>query len=211
MDLDGHADIEQALERVGELLAADGHAFAIVILGGAALNLLGLVERATADVDILAFAALARPGDERPGELREPPEPMPEALSDAARLVARDMGLDEHWLNTGPALQWRAGLPPGLGRRVRWRRFAALWVGAVDRYDLIFFKLFAAADAVGPRSVHYRDLLALAPTPEELDAAAAWVATQDASPDFSRVLAKVVDQVRRDLGIDDGSGTGRAR
>jgi|SRR5215208_3773234 len=208
MDLKGHADIEQALQRVGELLAAEGHAFAIVILGGAALNLLRLVERSTTDVDILAFA---RPTDERPGELQKPPEPLPDALRDAARIVARDMGLDEGWLNTGPALQWRAGLPPGLGRRVHWRRFAALWVGAVDRYDLIFFKLFAAADSAGPRSVHYRDLLALAPNAEEIDAAADWVATQDASPDFSRVLAGVVDHVRRDLEINDGTDTGRAR
>jgi len=115
MGLKGHADIEQALQRVGELLAAEGHAFAIVILGGAALNLLRLVERSTTDVDILAFA---RPTDERPGELQKPPEPLPDALRDAARIVARDMGLDEGWLNTGPALQWRAGLPPGLGRRV---------------------------------------------------------------------------------------------
>jgi hypothetical protein len=124
---------------------------------------------------------------------------MPEPLERAARTVARDLELDPAWLNTGPALQWRAGLPPGLARRVEWRRYAALWVGVVDRYDLIFFKLFAAADSSGTGSVHYQDLLALRPSAEELEAAAAWVRTQDASPEFANVLDRVVTHVRTDL------------
>jgi hypothetical protein len=208
MDLQSDSDVETALQRVGELLDADGHAYAIVILGGAALNLLGIVQRPTTDVDILAFA---NPKTPQPTALRRPPEPMPEALLRAARIVARDMTLDEEWLNTGPALQWRAGLPPGLARRVHWRRYAALWVGITNRYDLIFFKLFAAADSTGPVSVHYRDLLALAPAREELEAAAAWVETQDASPAFTLGLGKVVKHVRKDLGFDDATGAGRTR
>jgi hypothetical protein len=184
---------------VGELLAAEGYAYAVTILGGAALNLLGIVARTTADVDILAFATPGAGTAPDPATLREPPEPMPEPLARAARSVARDLGLDPHWLNTGPALQWRTGLPPGLERRVHWRRYDALWVGVVDRYDLVFFKLFAATDSAGPRSVHYQDLLALRPSAAELDAAAAWVRTQDASPEFADILQRVVAHVRTDL------------
>jgi hypothetical protein len=44
--LDGN-DIENALQAVGELLAADGHRLGIVVHGGAALSLLGIVDRAT--------------------------------------------------------------------------------------------------------------------------------------------------------------------
>jgi hypothetical protein len=121
------------------------------------------------------------------------------------------MALDEDWLHTGPALQWRAGRPPGLEGRVHWRRYSALWVGVLDQHDLIFFKLFAAADSSGPASVHYRDLLALAPTASELDEAAAWVATQDASPEFATVLRKVVEHVRSDLELDDGASRRRPR
>ncbi|MGQ0648143.1 MAG: hypothetical protein ACT4P7_11265 [Gemmatimonadaceae bacterium] len=207
MDLDP-SDLEQALRRVGELLDAVDEHYAIVILGGAALNLLGIVPRPTTDVDILAFA---RPATPVPIGMREPPDPLPTGLVRAARIVARDMALDENWLNAGAALQWRAGLPPGLEGRVHWRRFAALWVGVVARHDLIFFKLFAAADSTGPASVHYRDLLALAPSSTELDQAAAWVATQDASPDFPTVLRTVVDHVRSDLGLDDGASRRRPR
>lgn len=202
MDLTGSGDIDEALTLVGELLAAEGHEYALIILGGAALNLLSIVERMTADVDILAFAT-PRP-DRAPdgGTLHEPPDPIPEPLANAARTVARDLGLDMEWLNTGPALQWRVGLPAGLGQRVQWRRYSALWVGVVGRYDLIFFKLFAAADAAGPQSVHYQDLLALRPSEVELDAAAAWVRTQDASPEFADILNRVVSHVRQDLGLD---------
>jgi hypothetical protein len=56
MELDSASRIEIALIRVGDQLAFAGERFAIVIVGGAALNLLGIVERATSDVDILAFA-----------------------------------------------------------------------------------------------------------------------------------------------------------
>jgi hypothetical protein len=199
MDFAGSADVDEALGLVGELLAAEGYAYAVTILGGAALNLLGIVARTTADVDILAFATPGAGTAPDPATLREPPEPMPEPLARAARSVARDLGLDPHWLNTGPALQWRTGLPPGLEHRVHWRRYDALWVGVVDRYDLVFFKLFAATDSAGPRSVHYQDLLALRPSAAELDAAAAWVRTQDASPEFADILQRVVAHVRTDL------------
>lgn len=201
MDLIGAAGVEEALRLVGELLAAEGHEYAVTILGGAALNLLGIVERTTTDVDILAFATpqLDAAPDRR--TIREPPQPMPAPLARAAATVARDLGLDEGWLNTGPALQWRAGLPLGLAGRVEWHRYSALWVGVVARYDLIFFKLFAAADSSGPRSVHYQDLLALRPSVPELDAAADWVRTQDASPAFADVLDRVADHVRTDLDL----------
>lgn len=201
MDLTDHTDIEQALELVGELLASDGHSFAVVVLGGAALNLLGIVERATTDVDILAFATPRADGPPEQHTTQPPPEPLPEPLLRAAATVARDLHLDPHWLNAGPALQWRAGLPSGLTHRVHWRQFGALWVGLVARYDLIFFKLFAAADSSGPASVHYQDLLALQPTRQELEHAGAWVRTQDASPEFATVLEQVLDHVRADLAL----------
>jgi hypothetical protein len=202
MELTGAGDVSEALTLVGELLAAEGHDYAVTILGGAALNLLGIVERTTTDVDILAFAT-PWAGDHAPvhAPLHEPPEPLPEPLARAARTVARDLNLDPDWLNTGPALQWRAGLPPDLETRVRWQRYAALWVGIVDRYDLVFFKLFAAADSTGPKSVHYQDLLALNPSIAELEAATSWVRQQDASREFSNILDRVVTHVRTDLGL----------
>jgi Nucleotidyltransferase of unknown function (DUF6036) len=72
MPLIGPADIDEALQKVGELLASGNESYAIVVVGGAALNLLGLIERVTTDVDILAFAD---PTGTEPAELVEAPEP----------------------------------------------------------------------------------------------------------------------------------------
>ena len=191
----GSTGTKDALRAVGEILEANGEEFAIAIVGGAALNLLGVVDRATRDVDVLAMGD--PPGVPAP-PLREPNRELPGALSRAASLVAGDFGLESDWMNTGPALQWKQGLPEGLQDRVEWHRYAALRVGIVDRRDLIHLKLYAAADATGPSSVHYQDLVALNPTLEELQAAENWTRTQDPSPSFQTVMDQVVDHVKAD-------------
>ncbi len=196
MELKDFSHINRALRLLGELLEARGEKFRIVVIGGAAVNLLGFVSRATTDVDILAFANTDAMGRLYLGP---PDEPLPAALLSAALIVARDMDLDPHWLNTGPASQWRTGLPPGLESRVHWLELNALSVGLVDRYDLVFFKLWAAADH-GPRSVHFQDLLQLTPSEEEIDAAVAWISQQDPSPGFAADLSKAVNHARDLLG-----------
>lgn len=193
-ELDGPNDITRALQAVGELLAAAGESYAIVVLGGAALNLLGIVARTTRDVDIVAFAS--NPDTPAKANLEMPPKPLPAALARAIATVAIDFGLDPQWLNTGPDLQMKAGLPPGFQSRLEWRRYAALVVGIASPTDLIAFKLFAAADGA-PEGRHVRDLVALRPTDEQLASAAEWVKTQDANTrEFPRIVDEVVTHVR---------------
>ena len=144
--LSGAADIELALRRVGELLEAANEPHALVIVGGAALGLLGVVSRETRDVDILAFARARGRGAWTPVP---PPQPLPDAFAGAIRTVGRDLGLADDWLNTGPALQRKQGLPRGLSTRVQWRQYASLRVGVAGRQDLIWLKLYATA-ARGP-------------------------------------------------------------
>lgn len=191
----GPADVERALRLVGELLEAREITYSIVVIGGSALNLLGVVGRATTDVDIVA---LAEPGPDGALRLARPGLELPAPLANAALTVAEDLGLDPHWLNTGPESQWRTGLPPGLEGRITWRGFGGLNLGVVGRQDLVWFKLYAAADDVGPRSVHYQDLLALQPTDTELDEAGQWVRTQDPTPEFGRVVEEVIRNARQD-------------
>src|SRR5215471_15318197 len=76
----------------------------IVVIGGSALTALGLVNRATKDVDLVAIA--------EHGELHSA-NPLPEALRIARARVARDFGLDENWLNSGPTDLLKWGLPEG--------------------------------------------------------------------------------------------------
>lgn len=197
MLLKSTSHIEKALAGLGGILAVEGHSYSIVVVGGSALNLLGFVSRPTRDVDILAF------GDSTASDhIVEPPNPLPEPLERGIQLIAKELDLMPNWLNTGPALQWQTGLPPGLGTRIQWREYGALNVGLIDRYDLIFFKVYAAADQLGPNNNHYTDLKALKPTRLELEQAAEWIrTTQDPSPGFAEVLGKLLSYAYADFGL----------
>ena len=87
MKLQGRTAIESALTAVGERLAHAHESCAIVVLGGAALNLLAIVDRPTIDVDVLARA-------DDTGAI-EPPDPLPDTLRRAIAAVARDRDLLE--------------------------------------------------------------------------------------------------------------------
>lgn len=187
--MDGPKAIEQALGLLGELLRRRGERFGIVLVGGAAMNLLGVVTRATTDADIIALRVGTEPSP------RQPDEPLPASLRRAAADTARELRLAPDWLDARMGRQWITGLPPGMMDRVQWRAYGALDVGLADRVDLISLKLHAAADDVGPRSVHFQDLRALRPTAAELADAAAWVREQDPSDAFAASLAAVLAQL----------------
>jgi hypothetical protein len=85
--------LDTILGALEEQLRTLGKQQEIVVIGGSALTALGLVRRATRDVDLVAIA--------ESGELR-PANPLPEALREARDRVARDFDLDANWLNGGP-------------------------------------------------------------------------------------------------------------
>ena len=136
------------------------------IIGGAALNLLGVVSRPTKDCDVL-----------------EPQ--LPEAVLDAARAFAAEMRskgtvLRDDWLNNGPT-SLVSQLPPG------WRdhlqvifRGSAVVLRCLGRDDLLRSKLFALCD----RGIDMADCLALAPTADEIRMLLPWLEHQDANPDW---------------------------
>ena len=143
----------------------------IVVIGGSALTALGLITRATKDVDLLAIADH--------GELRSA-EPLPDTLRVARDRIARDFDLDENWLNSGPTDLLKRGLPDGFLDRVVTRHYGpALTVHFAGRLDQIHFKLYAMVDQSGGR--HEADLRALHPSAEELIAAAHWRSNCDRS------------------------------
>jgi len=187
-------NIVQAMRAVGELLAAEGESVAIVVVGGAAMILLGNVTRLTEDVDIIATATWRKTFPARIA----PPDPLPAPLLRAISKVARDFNLPESWMNSEVGAQWETGLPPGLEKRIRWQLFGGLAVGVADPRDLIFLKLYAAVDSEGPQSVHYQDLLALRPSEHELAAAATWARAQDTSAEFAQMLGEVMNHVSQD-------------
>jgi hypothetical protein len=179
--LAGAPEIERALEVTGLLLGSTGSVFELVVIGGAALNILGFISRPTKDVDVLGLRTAA------PGTRVVKAHPLPTELTAAAERAASDLGLDAGWLNAGPADLLDRGLPEGLDSRLVTRRYGPrLLVCLPDRVDLICLKVYAAADSGVGR--HTDDLRALGATCDELLRGATWARTHDPSPEFCRLL-----------------------
>ena len=188
-------EIEKILSALGEQLdAMNAVVPELVVCGGSALNVLGLVRRATKDVDVVAFTDRNSEGNVH----LKKAEPFPHELEQAAKKVARDFNLPENWLNPGPTSAVDFGLPDGLMDRVETRRFGkSLTVHFLSRYDQICFKLYAAVDqGIGK---HYNDLLLLEPDAGELEKAARWSMTHDVSEGYR----ENVKDLLRHIGKED--------
>ena len=173
-------DPRQTLEAFDRYLTARGVRFEAVVIGGTALNLLGVISRATKDCDIL-----------------DPP--LPSVVTEAARSFAaevrvRGAQLEDDWLNNGPA-SLVSVLPPGWQDRLQ-VVFAgsAIVLRCLGRADLLRSKLFALCD----RGLDLGDCLALAPSASELRDLLPSLEYRDANPDWPvHVQATLADLGRR--------------
>jgi len=77
--MDIQFSLDRALTATGELLARRGQTAAIVVVGGTALNLLGVIERFTSDVDVIAIGT---PRKDNPPKIIGPPDPLPAPLAE---------------------------------------------------------------------------------------------------------------------------------
>jgi len=182
-------DVAQALSALSETLESRHLEYELVAVGGSSLVLLGLITRATRDLDIVAtiqageYVAAGR---------------LPEPLVEAVRDIGEVLGIGPDWLNPGPAALLDFGLPEGFAERAEVRSFGALTLHLASRLDQIYLKLYAVVDQ-GPRSKHADDLRALQPSPDQLRGAATWARTHDPSPAFREELAAAL----RLFGVDD--------
>jgi len=162
------------------LLADRDLTFEGVAIGGTALVLLGVIERATKDCDIL--------WPELPAEIVQ-------AARDFARATTlAGENLRDDWFNNGPASLIR-DLSPGWEQRLQ-PVFAghSLVLRTLGRSDLLCAKLFALCD----RQIDLTDCLALAPSPRELRDVLPWLEDRDANPDWpSHVRSTIADLGRR--------------
>jgi hypothetical protein len=188
-DIANSQDTAALFSALGEQLTAAGERYELVVIGGSGLLALGVIERSTRDIDIVAL---------RSGEELSSAEPLPGPLQAARDRVALDFSLPEQWLNAGPTDLLDFGLPEGFLERLRRRDYGeGLTVYLASRYDQIHFKLYALVDQ-GPGK-HEEDLRALNPSEEELRAAACWARTHDPSEPFAAVLGQVLSH----LGVKD--------
>lgn len=185
----GHAD--ELFAALGEQLAVQDAQIDLVVIGGSALLAIGLISRPTRDVDVVGLLTAEGIAD---------PRPLPEPVVVARARVARDFGLPEDWLNTGPADLLDFGLPDGLVERLDRRDYGpALSIHFASRFDQIHLKLYAMADQ-GPGR-HEADLRALNPTHDELLTAARWTRTHDPSEGFREQLVAALFY----LGVQDAT------
>lgn len=170
------SEIEQYLAKLAEIYEAlGGRPLTITICGGAALMILGLVDRTTKDIDLVE------------------PHRLPAEFDEAARVVAREYGLPGNWINQGPKQLAEMGLPPQFHERAVVRKYGKkLEVRLTSRRDQIFFKMYAAVDRGG---YHADDLKKLKPTDAELADAARWCMTHDVSAVFKDVLTDMLEKL----------------
>lgn len=189
----GSEQLHQALFALNDQLALRHWSVHLIVIGGSDLIAIDVVSRATRDVDVVAL--------ERDGKLVSA-EPLPAIVRDAAATVARDLGLEANWLNAGPTGLLLHGLPAGFAERLVTRDYGvALRVSVAARVDQIFFKLYAAADRREARD--FNDLDRLAPTHDELRAAARWARTHNMPGPFDDAMARAL----ADLGVEDEGRT----
>ncbi len=185
------AGLDRVLTALGEQLAVrTNESFALVVCGGSALQALGLVQRTTRDVDVLALLRADDVGD----PLLVTSEPLPPLLLEASRIVGADFKLPTDWLNSGPTDLLREGLPEGCAQRLHSFSYGTcLTVHFLDRIDLICLKTYAAIN--GETARHLADLRALAPTEDEMVMAARWTLTQDAADFFPELMRDFLRKV----------------
>ena len=171
-------DILHLLEMLNTELAADNTRAEVYLVGGAVMCLALDARAATRDLNAWFKPAAA--------------------VRLAAARVAAEARVPADWLNAGPADLLHFGLPEGFDERLTRRWFGpAPTVHFASRLDQIHFKLYAMVDQ-GPGR-HEADLRALAPTVEELHAAALWTRTHDPSLGFRSELILAL----RHLGVED--------
>lgn len=183
MNFSSGEDALEALAALGAKLETRGaRPVSLLICGGAALNISGLLTRATADIDVLGKAGSA-------GELSE----MPDWLFAIAEEVAEELSLEPGWLNDAALSITQMGLPQGILSRSERRSFGScLEIAIASRPDLIALKCFAALNGKAGQK-HLGDLVDLNPTEEEMSFATDWLLDRPTSVEFRKVLRQLCE------------------
>ena len=184
--------IETTLTLLAELLEhRKSESYRLIVCGGSALLVSELRRETTKDVDILASLSSDNVIEELTG--------LPEDLQKAVQDVARELEMNDHWLNTGPSSIINSnlpnfGLPEGFVERLVEKEYGSkLTIYYIDRLDQIFFKLYASVDKCTP-TYHLDDLKALNPDESELFAAAEWSMQQDPSLGYKQTLIEMLEK-----------------
>ena len=156
--------------------------FEAIVIGGAALSILGIISRQTQDVDVLD------------------PE-IPDNILEAAKLFAKFEGiaetsLNENWLNHGPESLRNYLRPNWRMRLVPLFKGSAITFTTLGRIDLIGTKILAYCD----RGTDLKDCIDLKPTREEILEILPWVENYDLNPDWPNYVRTQAEVLATRLG-----------
>ena len=158
-------------------LKVQGIDYEAIVIGGAALALLGVITRTTRDVDLLS-------------------SPIPPLILRHAKDFARSNGLAENWLNDAPQTL-KNELPKGWETKIqKIYQGSALVLWTLARQHLIISKLYAACDRDADDA---QDLLAMKPTSKELDDARDWVINLDGNLEWPEHVRSFVERLKGGL------------
>ncbi|MGZ3718628.1 MAG: DUF6036 family nucleotidyltransferase [Bdellovibrionota bacterium] len=174
----------EILRQFDAYLAAKGLSFDAIVIGGAALAILGTITRETQDCDVLSPKI---------------PADILAAAKDFSREIAAQGGdLKESWLNNGPETlmdvlpkEWRT-------RTQELYAGKALHLQTLGRPDLLRSKFFAYCD----RQQDLADCIALKPTKAEMQETMDWVRFQDAHPGWPEHVNKQMAALAKRLGYE---------
>ncbi|PWU13298.1 MAG: hypothetical protein C5B49_14910 [Bdellovibrio sp.] len=174
----------EILQKFNIYLAAKGLSFEAVVIGGAALAILGTITRETQDCDVLSP--------------KIPAEILHAARDFSREIIAGGGDLKEEWLNNGPTSllevlprEWRS-------RKQNLYSGKALKLEPLGRPDLLRSKFFAYCD----RQQDLPDCIALKPTKAEILETLDWLHRQDAHPGWPEHVSKSMSALAKRLGYD---------
>jgi hypothetical protein len=174
----------EILRKFDAYLATKGLSFDAIVIGGAALAILGTITRETQDCDVLS--------PKIPADLLK-------AAKDFSReITAKGDDLKEDWLNNGA--ETLLDVLPKEWRKRTQELFSgtALHLQTLGRSDLLRSKFFAYCD----RQQDLPDCIALKPTKAEMQETLDWLRHQDAHPGWPEHVNKQMAALAKRLGYE---------
>lgn len=172
-------DIKGALNLLNFYLKKKDQTRAFTICGGASLFLQGITTRTTRDIDIVG-------------------EEIDEVLSEAALLVAKDLGLKPKWLNAEPKSLARDMKPDWEERIFLIHQDSHLKIFSISRADMVFAKFYAYCD----RQKDIEDLVSLNVTLNEVNDASEFTKLKDGHPLWPKHVEEQAKKLRKRLAYE---------
>ena len=173
-------DVKKVIEKFDQYLSKKDLKFEAVIIGGAALNIMGVISRLTRDIDCL-----------------DPK--IPKEILNASVEFSKEnpsMHLMSQWINNGPETL-KNDLDKGWYSRIQTIfNGQAITFHTLGRIDLLKSKLFAYCD----RDLDFNDCVLMKPTLEELDSCYQWVIERDMNPGWRKNVENHFKKIKTELG-----------